>query len=66
MKTYTYSDSEAGNQSVSFEKLSEMISYLENFSAVGESYGVIYQNEKPILEYHSNENGLSWSIATAE
>lgn len=57
---YTYSDSEAGEQDVVFETLSEIVKYIEDFDKVGESDGIIYQNDVPILSYSNREYGLSW------
>ena len=56
--TYTYSDSEAGMQNISFDKLSDLIAYIENFGSYGESCGIIFFNDNPILEYNSNFGGL--------
>lgn len=62
MKTFTYSDSVAGMQVEKFDKLSEIIKYIEDFGHVGEesSTGVIYENDDPILMYNSSPDGLSW------
>ena len=63
MRTFTYSDSVAGMQSVKFNKLSELIKYIEDFGHTGEesSSGIIYDNGDPILMYNSSlEDGLFW------
>ena len=62
MKTFTYSDSIAGMQVEKFEKLSEIIKYIEDFEHVGEesSTGIIYCNDEPILMYNSSPDSLSW------
>ena len=57
---YTYSDSVAGLQSEEFEKLSDIIKYLEDFGWYGDSEGIIFQNNENILEYESRENGITW------
>ena len=57
---FTYTDSEAGKQTEQFAKLSEIISYLENFNPNGDSEGVVYQNNEPIFEYKSENNLLSY------
>ncbi len=61
MKTYTYSDSEAGMQTEKFNKLSELLTHIESFDYTKDSNGVIFQDEKPIIEYCSYESGLSFS-----
>ena len=60
MKNFTYSDSEAGTQTEKFNTLGDIIAHIENFGWNGDSEGVIFQNEEPILEYVSHENGLTW------
>lgn len=65
MKTYNYTDSEAGKQTEKFNTLSEIIAHIENFGWNGDSEGIILQNEEPILEYVSRENGLTWRKADA-
>lgn len=59
-KTFNYTDSEAGKQTDKFDTLSEVIAHIENFGWNGDSEGVIFQNEEPIIEYVSRENELSW------
>lgn len=60
MNIYTYSDSEAGMQNVSFDKLSELIQYIENFDPVGDSTGLIYENDTPILSYINRGGNLNF------
>jgi len=62
MRTFNYSDSVAGMQNKKFNKLSELIKYLEDFRHTGEesSTGVIYDNDEPILMYTSSLDGLFW------
>lgn len=60
MKNFNYTDSEAGKQTEKFNTLSEIIAHIENFGWNGDSEGVIFQIEEPILEYISRENGLTW------
>jgi hypothetical protein len=64
---FTYSDSVAGMQNETFAKLSEIIKYIEDFGHEGDetSYGVIFQNDEPVLEYESNQDGLTWRKADA-
>lgn len=64
---FTYSDSVAGMQTETFSNLSEIIKYLEDFGHEGEetSYGIIFQNDEPILEYVSTQEGLEWRNANA-
>ena len=57
---FTYSDSEAGMQSESFKSLSSIVKYIEDFGWNGDSEGIIYENEIPILSYSSKESGLQW------
>jgi hypothetical protein len=57
MKRYNYYDSEAGQQSITTESLSELIAYIENFPVKGASTGIIKGGDLPILEYISNEDG---------
>ena len=59
---FRYSDSLAGNQTIAFDKLSELIKHIEDFGHTGEetSYGTILQNEEPIFEYISNSNMFRW------
>jgi hypothetical protein len=52
--TYTYSDSEAGLQNLTFDKLSDLIAYIEEFEPNQDSYGIIFCNEKELLQYQSN------------
>ncbi len=59
MKKFSYYDSEGGEQGVSFSKLSELIKYIEDFEPEGESIGTIYDGERPILNYASNEQ-ITW------
>ncbi len=63
MKTlkFTYSDSVAGMQSETFTLLSEIVKYIESFGWNGDSEGVIFQNDEPILEYVSREDSLVWA-----
>ena len=60
MKNFNYTDSEAGKQTEKFNTLSEIIAHIENFGWNGDSEGIVFQNEKMILEYVSSENGLTW------
>ena len=64
---FNYSDSVAGMQTETFSKLSEIIKYIEDFGHEGEetSYGVIFQNDEPVLEYESSQDGLIWRNANA-
>lgn len=57
---FTYSDSEAGMQSETFKSLSSIVKYIEDFGWNGDSEGIIYENEIPILSYSSKESGLQW------
>ena len=57
---FTYSDSEAGMQSESFKSLSSIVKYIEDFGWNGDSEGIIYENEIPILSYSSKESGIQW------
>lgn len=57
---FTYSDSEAGMQSETFKSLSSIVKYIEDFGWNGDSEGIIYENEIPILSYSSKEPGLQW------
>ena len=57
---FTYSDSEAGMQSETFKSLSSIVKYIEDFGCNGDSEGIIYENEIPILSYSSKESGLQW------
>lgn len=57
---YTYTDSEAGLQSVSFEKLSELIAFIEDFGYYGDSDGVVSFGEDEILAYESRQDGLTF------
>ena len=66
MKTFNYTDSEAGTQKEKFNTLSEIIAHIENFGWNGDSEGVIFQNEDPILEYVSRENRLTWKKVAAK
>lgn len=45
-----------------FEKLSEIIKYIEDFEHVGEesSMGIVYGNDEPILMYYSSLEDFSW------
>lgn len=65
MRTFNYTDSVAGKQIEKFNTLSEIIAHIENFGWNGDSEGIIFQNEEPILEYVSHENGLTWRKADA-
>jgi len=58
---FTYSDSEAGTQKENFTELSDIVKHIEGFGWHGDSKGVILQNDEPILEYVSREDGLIWS-----
>lgn len=58
---YTYYDSEAGQQSQTFDKLSAIIKHIEDFGYNGDSSGTIFQDGEPIIEYDSSETGLTWS-----
>lgn len=60
MKTYTYSDSEAGMQRETFNSLSEIIAHIESFTYTQDSDGVVFQDGKSIIKYLSTENGLIW------
>jgi len=60
MKTYTYSDSEAGMQREKFGSLSQIIAHIESFNYTQDSDGVIFQDGKSILEYSSIESGIIW------
>jgi len=59
---YTYLDSIAGLQTKKFEKLSEIIKYIEDFGhhSEKESSGCVYFNETPIIMYTSSGNGVFW------
>ena len=57
---FTYSDSEAGMQSESFKSLSSIVKYIEDFGWNGDSEGIVYENETPILSYSSKESGIQW------
>ena len=57
---FTYSDSKAGMQSESFKSLSSIVKYIEDFGWNGDSEGIIYENEIPILSYSSKESGIQW------
>ena len=57
---FTYSDSEAGMQSETFKSLSSIVKYIEDFGWNGDSEGIIYENEIPILSYSSKESGIQW------
>ena len=63
---YTYSDSVAGFQSERFNKLSEIVKYIEDFDHEGEetSVGIIYENENPILMYVSSPDSFNWQNYT--
>jgi hypothetical protein len=58
---YTYIDNVAGKQSVSFTRLSEIITYIENFGWNGDSEGIVYQDQESIFGYVSREDGLYWT-----
>ena len=58
---FSYSDSAAGMQSEAFNTLSEIVSYIEIFGYNGDSEGLIYQNDEPIVMYISREDGITWS-----
>jgi hypothetical protein len=60
MKTYTYSDSEAGMQHESFSSLSGITNHIESFEYTQDSDGVIFQDGKSIIEYSSIESGIIW------
>lgn len=57
---FTYSDSVAGVQHESFKSLSEIIKYIEEFGYYGDSEGVVFESDKPVLEYVNRENGITW------
>lgn len=57
---FTYSDSEAGMQSETFKSLSSIVKYIEDFGWNGDSDGIVFQNEEPILSYSSKESGIQW------
>lgn len=57
---FSYTDSEAGKQNETFETLGEIVKYIEDFGYNGDSEGTIFQNDEPILEYVSRENGIYW------
>ena len=57
---FTYTDSEAGKQNEVFNTLSEIVKYIEDFGYNGDSEGMIFQDDEPILEYVSRENGMYW------
>lgn len=57
---FTYSDSEAGNQKDVFTTLSEIVKFIEDFGWNGDSEGIIFQNDEPILEYVSRQDSLTW------
>jgi hypothetical protein len=61
MKKFTYSDSVAGMQSCTFNRLSEVISHIEDFGHNGDSDGVVFQDGVPILMYISFMDGLTWN-----
>lgn len=63
MKTYTYTDSEAGKQKDKFDSLSEIVKHIEEFGYHGDSDGVVLQDSEPIIEYSSREHGLTWQKA---
>jgi hypothetical protein len=58
--TYTYYDSEAGMQNEKFYMLNLIIEYIENFNAINDSTGTIYQNGKELLRYENINNNLIW------
>ena len=57
---FTYSDSEAGMQNETFTSLSSIVKYIEDFGYNGDSDGIVFQNEEPILLYSSKESGILW------
>ena len=57
---FTYSDSEAGMQNETFTSLSSIVKYIEDFGYNGDSDGIVFQNEEPILSYSSKESGILW------
>lgn len=57
---YTYADREAGNQDVSFDKLSELIAYIEEFGYHGDSDGRVFFGNDEIFGYESREDGITW------
>lgn len=59
---YTYTDSLAGTQALTVDKLSAAIKHIEDFGWHGDSQGYVLQNGKPILEYLSLEDKLQWYI----
>lgn len=61
---YTYWDNVAGKQNESCENLSEIIGYIEKFGWHGDSEGVIFEGEEPLLWYTSREDGITWSNQT--
>lgn len=60
---YSYTDSLAGTQTITFTKLSAIIQHIEDFGHAGEeeSGGVIYQDGTSLLIYTSKPDNLSWS-----
>ena len=62
MKKFTYSDSVAGSQTESFDKLSEITKYIEDFEHEGDeaSVGIIYEDNNPILMYVSLPDNFNW------
>lgn len=57
---FTYSDSEAGMQNETFTILSSIVKHIEDFVYNGDSDGIVFQNEEPILSYSSKESGIQW------
>lgn len=66
---FTYSDSEAGEQTQVFSSLSSIVSFIEGFGYNGDSDGIVYANsggeddEEAVLVYKSRESGLTWECA---
>ena len=58
--TYTYYDSEAGMQNEKFYMLNLIIEYIENFNAINDSSGTIYQDGIELLRYENINNNLIW------
>lgn len=61
MKKYNYYDSEAGQQSITTDTLSELIAYIESFPAVGNSEGTVRVGDIPLLTYKSTGGQLYWA-----
>lgn len=61
--SYNYYDNEAGQQTITTKKLSDLIAYIENFPANGDSEGTVNDGDEPILTYKSIDGKLYWMAA---